>query len=138
MVESTSKLYRLCLGFIVALAFFAQSMIPVGYMPQFNTGKFFEITICHGDALAKVVVDAHMHPVKGMSGTQDNTEKSGAHYKSCPYSAVSSKNIALLVFLYHFTERLIYERFVDREQSQPVSSFIRLPYEGRAPPKSYT
>ncbi len=138
MVESVSKLYRLYLGFIIALAFFAQSIIPVGYMPQFNTGKFFEITICHGDDLAKVVVDEHMHPVKGMSGSQGNTEKSGSHYKSCPYSAVSSKNIALLAFLYHYTERLIYERFVDWEQSQLVSYFIRPPYEGRAPPKSYT
>lgn len=136
MVKSAAKLYRLYLGIIIALAFFAQSLLPVGYMPQFHTGKIFEITICHGDDIAKLIVDEHMQPVKDGNSSQGGKEKSGDHFKSCPYSAVSSKNIALLTFLYHYVEKLTYERFVERKSLPFISYFVLLPYQSRAPPKS--
>lgn len=121
----------------MALAFFAQSIIPAGYMPTFQTGKLFEITICHGDDLAKVLVDENMRPVKTMGGSQDNHGTSGKdHVQFCPYTAVSTKNIALTTFLYLFTEKLTYERAVERISSPFISYFFHLPYEGRAPPYS--
>lgn len=121
---------KLFFGVIIALAFFVQSIIPIGYMPQLNTGKFFEITICHGDDLAKVVVDEHMNPVKDGS-----TEKLGDHYKSCPFAAVSSKNLALQTFLYHYTEQLTYEWAVEPKHFTFISHAFWRPYEGRAPPQ---
>lgn len=132
----TTQNHRFFLSVLIALAFFAQSIIPVGYMPQFHAGKFFEITICHGADIATVVVDEHMSPVKDVKGSQRGTEKSGDYYKSCPYAAVSFKSLALLTFLYHYTERLIYERAVEKDTSLFVTYFIRSPYEGRAPPHS--
>jgi hypothetical protein len=123
--------HRLYFGLIMALAFFAQSLLPAGYMPQFNTGKFFEITICHGDDIAKVVVDEHMNPVK-----DGGADKLGDHYKSCPYASASFKGLALLTFLYHYTEQLTYERAVERKPVAFVLHSFWQPYEGRAPPQS--
>lgn len=136
MLKNSTKSCRLYFSILIALAFFAQSLLPVGYMPRFNTGKIFEITICHGDDITKLLVDEHMQPVKSGNSSEDGKEKSGDHFKSCPYSAVSSKNLALLTFLYHYTEKLTYERFVERKTAQLVSSLIHPPYEGRAPPYS--
>lgn len=136
MTENVTKSYKPYLGFLLALAFFAQSLLPVGYMPKFHTGKILEITICHGNDIAKLLVDEHMQPVKAGNGSEDGKEKSGDHFKSCPYSAVSSKNITLLTFLYHYMEKLTYERFVELKMAQLVSYFIHPSYEGRAPPYS--
>jgi hypothetical protein len=120
------------MGIIIALAFFVQSFLPMGYMPQFNTGKFFEVTICHGDDLAKVLVDEHMQPVK-------NDDGQTSHKKSAPclYSSVTSKNITLQTFLYQQTEQLTYEQYVVRNTPQLAFEFIHTPYNGRAPPSSF-
>lgn len=127
---------RIFLGLITALAFFVQSLLPTGYMPQFNAGKFFEITICHGDDITKVVVDEHMNPASAAGGSENGQGKLGGHLKSCPYAAVSSKNLMLVAFLYRYTEKLTYERMVERILPLSVRSFFYPPYEGRAPPYS--
>ena len=126
--------HRFFLGVIIALAFFVQSIIPAGYMPQFHAGKIFEITICHGDNITKVAVDEQMRPVKNVGGSHDNHGKSSNHFKTCPYAAISFKCMNLATFLYHYTDKLTYERAVERTLSPFVSYIFYPPYEGRAPP----
>ena len=121
----------------MTLAFFAQSLIPAGYMPQFNTGKFFEIMICHGMDITTVLVDEHMQPVDNITDGDEKTKTSQHQYKSCLYSVMSSKNLVLPTFLYLQIEHLIYEQFVERRSPLISSILICTPYDGRAPPESF-
>lgn len=128
--------YHVALGIFVALAFLVQSFMPSGYMPLIGSGKIFELTICHGNDIATIFVDEHMKPVTGANDTQKDTKKSGIGDKSCPFSSVSSKNLALASFLYQFTEKLTYERAAERNLAPHFSHIAPSPYDGRAPPQS--
>ena len=112
--------YHVALGIFVALAFLVQSFMPSGYMPL----------------IATIFVDEHMKPVTGVNDTQKDTQKTGIGDKSCPFSSVSSKNLALASFLYQFTEKLTYERAVERNLAPQFSHIAPSPYDGRAPPQS--
>lgn len=121
---------------IVALAFFAQSMIPVGFMPKLHSSELFEITICHGNDAIQILVDERMKPVTAEGSSHSNQDQSGDGSKPCPYSILSSKALNIEAFVYLSALELIYERAVERKTSSLVSFFIALPYEGRGPPQS--
>ncbi len=136
MVNDTVKSFRLFSGLFIVLAFFVQSVIPVGYMPKFDAGHFFEITICHGADITKIVVDENMQPVTDVQ-KKSAGDTSTENHKPCLYSAVSFKSLGLPFFVYHHVEQLIYEQYVDRGSSPTISILTHPPYEGRAPPISF-
>lgn len=63
MIKRTSGQAQMLLGFLVVLAFFAQSLIPAGYMPDLKSGSVFEMVICHGAQQSVILVDENMQPV---------------------------------------------------------------------------
>lgn len=127
---------RYLFGLLLALAFLAQSMIPSGYMPKLGTGKFFEITICHGAEMATLIVDDHMQPVKDV-GEKDKGHNSTDQTKPCVFASISGKHLVFQSFLYQQTEHLTYERFVPRDTEQTAQNIETKSYLAQAPPVTH-
>lgn len=125
-----SKSYQFFLGLLLALALFAQGLIPSGYMPVIGKGKIFEITICHGNDQATILVDDNMQPVKGQG--QGDTD----HQKSAPclFMGMSAKYLAQQDFIFQQVEHLIYAQYVVRDMGEVATILPTKFYEGQAPP----
>ncbi len=133
MVLLKFKQKQLLLGCFVLLAFWAQSIVPSGYMPKFGTGKLFEITICHGAEMATLVVDEDMQPVK--AGDKDNNNhNSNDQTQPCVFASISGKYLSFQPFLFQPVEHLIYERFAAQDQKQIIHITAPKSYLAQAPP----
>ncbi len=132
----SSKIPRFCavaMGIVIVLAFLAQSMIPAGFMPAFGTGKFFEITICHGADQTRILVYENMQPVKD-GGSGNKKIPSSDQSKPCIFASVSSKDLAIQAFVLHQAELLTYEEAVVREGHRAPSAKVFTAYYSQGPP----
>lgn len=130
MIKRTSGQAQMLLGFLVVLAFFAQSLIPAGYMPDLKSGSVFEMVICHGAQQSVILVDENMQPVSSGDTGHHKTD----HSKPCVFASVSAKHLAFQSFLFARIEHLIYEAYVDRDAGLVFSTIITRPYFGQGPP----
>lgn len=116
-------------GLLTVLAFLAQSLIPMGYMPNFKSGRVFEITICHGTDQVKVLVDENLNQV-----SPDTKNHGTDNSSSCIYATTSGKDLAFQTFLFQQIEHLTYEAYVERSTGRHFISVINRPYFGQGPP----
>ena len=131
MTKINSNSTHIFLGIWVLLAFFAQSVIPSGYMPSFKTGHVFEVSICHGTDIVTILVDGNMNPVEKETDSKQGKDTTA---KPCVFASVSHKNIILQDFIFQKIEYLTYERFVEHKTSQIRVSAPSKFYDGQAPP----
>ncbi len=133
MISKNSHSRMFLTGLIVALSFLMQSITPTGFMPKLGSGKFFEITICHGAEQSTITVDENMQPVnvadKGNKGTKESD-----HSKPCVFASLSTKNLTLQSFLFQQSEILTYEEFVVRNALQIHSIEPVHTYFSQGPP----
>lgn len=70
---------------IVALAFFLQAMIPLGFMPNANAAdNTTALVICSGPDLKTIYVDQNGKPVQHQEKMNDSSQ--------CPYSTLTTFN----------------------------------------------
>jgi hypothetical protein len=118
---------QFCVGILLLVAFMAQSIIPAGFMPSFQTGKTFHITICQGADQIDIEVDTDMNPVQKSDHTTG--KKSPCLYTSLAGGFLSTQDFVLSQLTY-----LIYEEAVERDSGfiQPTPSTHQ--YLAQAPP----
>lgn len=124
-----SQYVQLLVGIILLIAFLVQSLIPSGFMPSFQVGKTFHITICQGVDQVSIEVDGNMNPVQ-KSGHSTDTKL------PCLYSSIFGKYVSVTDFVFAQTVYLSYEEFVVRDmQSHDVYQHYPA-YFPQAPPHS--
>ena len=133
MVSKNSHSHMFLTGLIVALSFLMQSITPTGFMPKLGSGKFFEITICHGAEQSTITVDKNMQPVK-VAGNHDKGTKESDHSKPCVFASLSTKNLTLQSFLFQQSEILTYEEYVVRKEPHIYSIDSVHTYFSQGPP----
>jgi hypothetical protein len=127
MLTKSTTYLQFFAGIILLIAFLAQSIIPSGFMPSFQIGKTFHITICQGADQVNIEVDGDMNPVQ-KSGHSTDTKS------PCLYSSVLGKYMSVADFVFAQTIHLSYEEFVVRDmQSHDIYQHYPA-YFPQAPP----
>jgi hypothetical protein len=122
-----SQYVQLLVGIILLIAFLAQSIIPSGFMPSFQVGETFQITICQGADQVRIEVDGDMNPVQKSGHSSDVKSP-------CLYSSVSTKYLSVADFVFAQNVHLLYEEFVVRDiKSHDVHQYYPA-YFPQAPP----
>jgi|GEM_PF-6964776 len=125
---------QILLGCAVMLAFLVQSMIPHGYMPNFKSHQFFEITICQGVENRTILVDENLNPVSQKTKDQSHQQNKHSSNKSCLFAPVSFQSFVIDNFVYTYLSLITYEFFSESNPEYLYQTTSTSPYLSQGPP----